>query len=46
MDRVKRDAEIVALVKSRKMPMHKIAARYGLSTPSISRIAIRHGIHA
>ena len=28
------------------MPMHKIAARYGLSTQSISRIAIRHGVYA
>jgi len=46
MDRVKRNAEIVALVKARKMPMRKIAARYGLSTQSISRIAIRQGVHA
>src|SRR5262245_20525085 len=44
MDRVKRNSEIVALVRARKMPMRKIAARYGLSTPSISRIAIRHGV--
>src|SRR5262245_60112017 len=46
MDRVKRNSEIVALVKARKMPMRKIAARYGLSMQSISRIAIRHGVHA
>src|SRR5262245_57082901 len=46
MDRMKRNTEIVALVMSRKMPMRKIAARYGLSTPSISRLAIRHGVHA
>ena len=46
MDLVKRNAEIVALVKARKMPMRKIAARYRLSTSSISLIAIRHGVHA
>ena len=46
MDRVKRNAEIVTLVMSRKVPMRKIAARYGLSTQSISRIAIRQGVHA
>ena len=46
MDLVKRNAEIVALVKARKMPMREIAARYRLSTSSISLIAIRHGIHA
>ena len=46
MDLVKRNAEIVALVKARKMPMRKIAARYLLSTSSISLIAIRHGVHA
>ena len=46
MDRVKRNAEIVALVKARKMPMREIAARYRLSTSSISLIAIRHGVHA
>ena len=28
------------------MPLRKIAARYGLSTQSISRIAIRQGVHA
>ena len=46
MDLVKRNAEIVALVKARKMPMRAIAARYRLSTSSISLIAIRHGVHA
>jgi hypothetical protein len=46
MDLVKRNAEIVALVKARKMPMRKVAARYRLSTSSISLIAIRHGVHA
>lgn len=46
MDRIKRNAEIVALVKARKMPMREIAARYRLSTSSISLIAIRHGVHA
>jgi hypothetical protein len=46
MDRVKRNAEIVALVKARMMPMREIAARYRLSTSSISLIAIRHGVHA
>jgi lambda repressor-like predicted transcriptional regulator len=46
MDLVKRNAEIVALVKARKMSMRKIAARYRLSTSSISLIAIRHGVHA
>ena len=43
---VKRNAEIVALVKARKMPMRAIAARYRLRTSSISLIAIRHGVHA
>ena len=46
MELVKRNAEIVALVKARKMPMREIAARYRLSTSSISLIAIRHGVHA
>ena len=46
MDLIKRNAEIVALVKARKMPMREIAARYRLSTSSISLIAIRHGVHA
>jgi hypothetical protein len=46
MDLVKRNAEIVALVKARKMPMRKVAARYRLSTSSISLIAIKHGVHA
>ena len=46
MDLVKRNAEIVALVKARKMPMREIAARYRLRTSSISLIAIRHGVHA
>ena len=46
MDLVKRNAEIVALVKARKLPMREIAARYRLSTSSISLIAIRHGVHA
>ena len=46
MDLVKRNAEIVALVKARKMPMREIAARCRLSTSSISLIAIRHGVHA
>ena len=45
-DLIKRNAEIVALVKARKMPMREIAARYRLSTSSISLIAIRHGVHA
>src|SRR5262245_42419206 len=44
MEGVKRNAEIVALVKARKMPRRKIAARYGLNT--ISRIAICHGVRA
>ena len=46
MDLVKRNAEIVALVRARKMPMREIAARYRLSTSSISLIAIRFGVHA
>jgi hypothetical protein len=46
MNLVKRNAKIVALVKARKMPMREIAARYRLSTSSISLIAIRHGVHA
>ena len=46
MDLVKRNAEILALVKAPKMPMREIAARYHLSTSSISLIAIRHGVHA
>ncbi|MFZ0850256.1 MAG: helix-turn-helix domain-containing protein [Hyphomicrobiaceae bacterium] len=46
MDLVKRNAESVALVKARKMPMREIAARYRLSTSSISLIAIRHVVHA
>ena len=46
MDLVKRNVEIVALVKARKMPMREIAARYRLSTSSISLMAIRHGVHA
>ena len=41
MNLVKRNAEIVALVKARKMPIREIAARYRLSTSSISLIAIR-----
>ena len=36
MDLMKRNAEIVALVKTRKLPMREIAARYRLSTSSIS----------
>ena len=46
MNLVTRNAEIVALVKARKMPMREIAARYRLSTSSISLIAIRQGVHA
>jgi hypothetical protein len=46
MDPVERNAEIVAHVKARKMPMREIAARYGLSVSSISLIAIQHGVHA
>ena len=46
MDLVKRNVEIVALVKARKLPMREIAARYRLSTSSISLIAIRHGVLA
>ena len=46
MNLVKRNAEIVALVKARKMTMREIAARYRLSTSSISLIALRHGVHA
>jgi len=42
MDLVKRNAEIVALVKARKMPMREIASRYRLSTSSISLIAGRN----
>jgi hypothetical protein len=45
MDLVKRNAEIVALVKARKMPRRKIAARYRLSVASISSIAIKHGVY-
>jgi DNA-directed RNA polymerase specialized sigma subunit len=35
MNLVKRNAEIVALVKSRKMPRREIGARYGVSNQSI-----------
>src|SRR5262245_11572914 len=45
MDRVKRNAEIVALVKARKMPMRKIAARYRLEVSSIYSIANEQGIY-
>ena len=45
MDRVKRNAEIVALVKAGKLPRRKIAARYRLSVGSISRIVIKHGVY-
>jgi len=45
MDRVKRNAEIVALVKARKMPMRKIAARYRLSVSRISEIATKHRVY-
>jgi hypothetical protein len=45
VDRVKRNAEIVALVKAGKMPRRKIAARYRLHVSSISLIAIKHGVY-
>src|SRR5262249_18345131 len=45
MDRAKRNAEIVALVKARKMPRCKIAARYRLSVSRISEIATKHGVY-
>jgi hypothetical protein len=45
MDRAKRNAEIIALVRARKMP-GKIAARYRLSVSTISSIAIKHGVGA
>src|SRR5215510_1302648 len=45
MDRVKRNAEIVALVKARKMPMRKIAERYRLEVSSIYAIANEHGVY-
>ncbi len=45
MNLVKRNAEIVALVKARKMPRRKIAERYRLSVSSISSIAIKHGVY-
>ena len=45
MDLVKRNADIVALVKARKMPVRKIAARYRLSTLSANAAAIeRHAL--
>jgi hypothetical protein len=46
MDLVKRNAEIVALVKARKIPRRKIAVRYRLSVSTISSIAIKHGVRA
>src|SRR5262245_42711032 len=45
MDRVKRNAEIVALVKARKMPMRKIAEHYRLEVSSIYSIANEHGVY-
>ena len=45
MDRVKRNAEIVALVKARKMPMRKIAERYRLEVSSIYSIANGQGVY-
>jgi hypothetical protein len=45
MDRVKRNAEIVALVKARKMPMRRIAERYRLDVSTIYSIANEHGVH-
>jgi hypothetical protein len=44
MDLVKRNAQIVALVKAGKIPRRKIAARYRLSVTSISQIAMKHGV--
>jgi lambda repressor-like predicted transcriptional regulator len=46
IDLGKRNAEIVALLKARQMPMREIARRYSLSPQSISLIAIRHGNYA
>ena len=43
MDRVKRNAEIVALVKARKMPMRKIAER-DREVSTIYSIANEHGL--
>ena len=45
MNRVKRNAEIVALVKTRKIPMRKIAERYRLEVSSIYAIANEHGVY-
>jgi hypothetical protein len=45
MDRVKRNAEIVALVKARKMPMRKIAERYCLDVSTIYSIANEQGVY-
>jgi len=45
MDRVKRNAEIIALVKARKMAMRKIAARYRLDVSTIYAIANEHGVY-
>lgn len=45
MDRVKRNAEIVTLVKARKPPMRKIAERTCLDVASIYAIANEHGVY-
>ena len=45
MDRVKRNAEIVALVKARRLSVRKIAERYRLSDSSIYEIAVKHGVY-
>jgi hypothetical protein len=45
MDRVKRNAAIVALVKARKMTKRRIAERYRLEVSTIYSIANEHGVH-
>jgi hypothetical protein len=45
MDRLKRNAEIVALVKAREIPMRKIAERYRLDVSSLDAIANEHELH-
>jgi DNA-binding CsgD family transcriptional regulator len=44
MDLVKRNAEIVALLKAGNLSRRKIAARYRLHVSTISLIAIKHGV--
>jgi hypothetical protein len=45
MDRVKRNAAIVALVKARKMTKRRIAERYRLEVSTIYSMANEHGVH-